>query len=28
MPIDEEIAAIKKVTPEDLKQFHQAFMGA
>jgi len=28
MPIDDEIAAIKKVTPEDLKQFHQAFMGA
>ena len=28
LPIDDEIAAIKKVTPEELKQFHQTFIGA
>lgn len=28
MPIDEEISAIKKVTPEQLQVFHDKFMGA
>ncbi len=28
MPIDEEIEAIRKVTPDELKDFHALFMGA